>query len=170
MSQLLICAAAIRIPRMPATAATSRGHATCPGMSLSTSAKVRPLTDCQSKGAGCACFPPPENRDASDPFSHRKAPEHTKTAKKTTVLALRIVQNTLRYPTAENQAQSTRKSPASPSRIRPDTKTMAAMMAATMMALNGIVRSVLPPRDDRNFGRCRVHGELDGAVSLLSLC
>ena len=35
----------------------------------------------------------------------KKAPEHTKTAKKMTVLVLRIVQNTLRYPTAENQVK-----------------------------------------------------------------
>src|SRR5712692_11083107 len=104
MSQLLICAAATRIPRMPATAATSRDHATCRGMSFSTSANVRPLTDCQSNGTGCAYLPWPENRDASDPFSHRKALEPTKTAKKMTVLARRIVQKTLRYPTAENQA------------------------------------------------------------------
>src|SRR6202521_962732 len=113
-------------------------------MSLSSSANVRPLTDCQSKGRGCAYFPRPENRDASDALSHRKAPEHTKTAKKMTVLALRIVQNTLRYPTAENQAQSTRKSPASPSKIRPETKTMAARMSATTMAFNGMPASVRP--------------------------
>src|SRR5260370_26130388 len=114
-------------------------------MSLSSSANVCPLTDCQSKGGGCACCPRRENRDASNPFSHRKAPEHTKTAKKMTVLVLRVVQNTLRYPTAENQAQSTRKSPASPSRIRPETKTMAAMMTATTMVFNGMPASD-PPR------------------------
>src|ERR1700687_645432 len=111
-------------------------------MSLTSSANVCPLTDCQSKGTGCTYFPRPENRDASDALSHRKALDHTNTAKKITVLALRIVQNTLRYPTAENHAQSTRKSPASPSRVRPATKTMAAMMTATTMAFNGMPASV----------------------------
>src|SRR3974377_2339631 len=61
-----------------------------------------------------------------------------KTAKKRTALPPRIVQKTSRYPTAENQAQSTRKL-----LVRPSTMRQAKMtMTAIVMPLLGISLSV----------------------------
>src|ERR1700737_2856975 len=62
-----------------------------------------------------------------------------KTAKKSTALPPRIVPKTSRYPMAENQAQSTRKS-----LVRPSTMKEATMkMVATAMPLLGISTSLV---------------------------
>ena len=60
------------------------------------------------------------NRNASVPFTQRKMVEPTKTAKNRMTLVPKIVQKTSRYPTAENQSKSTRKSLVNPSAIRQD--------------------------------------------------
>src|ERR1700730_11646677 len=62
-----------------------------------------------------------------------------KTAKKRTALLPRTVQKTSRYPMAENQAQSTRKSLVRPSTMKEATMTI----TATAMALLGISTSLV---------------------------
>src|SRR5437667_6261882 len=62
-----------------------------------------------------------------------------KTAKKRTALLPRIVQKTSRYPMAENQAQSTRKSLVRPSTMKEATMTI----TATAMPLLGISTSLV---------------------------
>src|SRR6478609_3112108 len=62
-----------------------------------------------------------------------------KTAKKSTALPPRIVPKTSRYPMAENQAQSTRKSLVRPSTMKQATMTI----TATAMPLLGISTSLV---------------------------
>ena len=59
--------------------------------------------------------PSPGEPGGQDPSAHRKMADPAKTAKKSTTLPPRIVPKTFRYPMAENQAQSTRKSLVRPS-------------------------------------------------------
>src|SRR5580704_2932983 len=74
-----------------------------------------------------------------------------KTAKKSTALPPRIVPKTSRYPMAENQAQSTRKSLVRPSTMKQATMTM----TATAMPLLGII----PPP----FCVRHLHGPVTGS-------
>jgi hypothetical protein len=66
------------------------------------------------------------NRYARDPLTHRRRADLTKTAQKRRPLPPRIVLKTFKEPKAENQAQSTRKSPVNPSMLSEATMTITA--------------------------------------------
>src|SRR5207245_5874139 len=87
---------------------------------------------------GYTCRSGRANREARNPFTHRRRADPAKTAKKRTALLPRIVQKTSRYPMAENQAQSTRKSLVRPSTMKQATMTI----TAAAMALLGISNSL----------------------------
>jgi hypothetical protein len=87
---------------------------------------------------GYTCLCGRANRDARDPFTHRRMADPAKTAKKRTALLPRIVRKTSRYPMAENHSQSTRKSLVRPSTMRQATMTI----IATAMPLLGISTSL----------------------------
>ena len=163
-SQLPVSAQAKRVPtRIAAQAMVTcrrRREGVGPKSANSPSDKSCPLADPPTVGGGEVCRSLAK-REASAVFAHSATVETTKTPRKRNALARKMVQNTSKYPMAENHSQSTKKSLASPSAMRQARMKMTA--AATLRHRMGNLLS--PDHKQRRAGSVsKSHSNLSKAA------